>query len=76
MLIANNQDFMITQNGVITSEFNEVYVVTKEDVDKTFQFISQNSVYSIEEELKNGYITVLVDIELEFLVKFCWKIKK
>lgn len=58
MLIANNQDFMITQNGVITSEFNEAYVVTKEDVDKTFQFISQNSVYSIEEELKNGYITV------------------
>ena len=30
MLVANNQDFMITQDGIITSEFYEAYIAAKE----------------------------------------------
>lgn len=58
MLIINNDDFMINSEGMLTQEEKDSYIVSKEDIIKTFHFISQYSVYSIEEELKNGYITV------------------
>jgi len=58
MLSIDNEDYMITGDGRITRTAHLAYYVTKEDIYKTFQFISQCSVYSFEEELKNGYITI------------------
>jgi len=58
ILAINNEDYMLTSSGKITRDFNLAYCVTKEDISKTFQFVSQYSVYSFEEEIKNGYITI------------------
>ncbi len=58
MLVLNNEDFMLTHDGKTTKQYSIAYLVTKDDICKTFHFISQCSVYSFEEELKNGYITV------------------
>lgn len=59
MLVIKNEDFMINVHGKFTSDINdEVYIVTEEDITKTLQFISQSSIYAIEEELKNGFITL------------------
>ncbi len=58
MFIMNDQDFMLAHDGMITKDCSRAYIVTKNDVYKTFHFISQCSVYSFEEEMKNGYITI------------------
>lgn len=58
MLVMNNQDYMLTYDGKITQDYKLAYYVTKDDIRKTFHFISQCSVYSFEEELKNGFITI------------------
>lgn len=58
MLLMNNEHFMMANDGRITKEYSRAYIVTKDDIYKTFHFISQCSVYSFEEELKNGYITI------------------
>lgn len=58
MLTINNEAFMLTNNGEITRNCDLAYYVTKEDINKSYHFISQCSVYSFEEELKNGYITI------------------
>ncbi len=58
MLVMNNEDFMINYDGRITREYSKAYQTTKDDIYKTFHFISQYSVYSFEEELRNGYITL------------------
>lgn len=58
LLTMNNKDFMLTNDGEITQDYGLAYYVTKDDIYKTFHFISQCSVYSFEEELKNGYITI------------------
>ncbi|MDD4729959.1 MAG: stage III sporulation protein AA, partial [Dysgonamonadaceae bacterium] len=58
MLVIENKDYMIAHDGSITKEHNRAYIVTKDDISKTFQFVSQCSVYSIEEELRYGYITI------------------
>jgi len=43
---------------VITKDKNKGKLVTKQDVIKTFQLISNYSVYAFEEEIKNGFITL------------------
>lgn len=61
MLVMKNKDFMINlqTSPTLTQDINnKVYIVTKEDILKTLQFISQSSVYALEEELRNGYITL------------------
>jgi stage III sporulation protein AA len=58
MLVIGSQDFMVTHGGRLTSKYDDVYIVSKEDMDKTFQLICQGSVYAVEDELKNGFITL------------------
>lgn len=58
MLVMNHEDFMLASDGKMTKDYSKAYLVTKDDIYKTFHFISQCSVYSFEEELKNGYITI------------------
>lgn len=61
MLVIKNKDFMVnlqTQPKLTQDMNSKVYIVTKDDILKTLQFISQSSVYALEEELKNGFITL------------------
>jgi len=58
MLGTGSRDFMVTHNGRLTDKYENVYIVSNEDMDKTFQLICQGSVYAVEDELKNGFITL------------------
>jgi len=58
MLTIKNKDFFVTSEGDLTHDIDKSYKVSREDVLKTFHFMSQCSIYAIEEELKNGYITI------------------
>lgn len=58
MVSIGGKDFMITIDGKLTDKYENVYVVSDDDMDKTFQLICQGSIYAVEEELKNGYITL------------------
>ncbi|TYP51628.1 stage III sporulation protein AA [Thermosediminibacter litoriperuensis] len=58
MVVEGRQDYMLTPEGVVTDNPDRAYFVTGEDAVKTFQLISQSSVYALEEEIKNGYITI------------------
>lgn len=58
MLVKGNMDYMVTIKGELTNQLTDVYFVTKDDIEKTFQLISKGSVYALEEEIKNGYITI------------------
>ena len=53
-----NSDYFVTEDGSITKEKDKGKLVTKQDIVKTFQLISNYSVYAFEEELKNGFITL------------------
>ena len=40
------------------------YLITKSELERAVQILSQNSLYAWENEFKNGYLTILVDIRL------------
>jgi stage III sporulation protein AA len=58
MLVAGNEDFLVSQEGQLSNSIKNSYIVTKEDIFKTLQLVSQNSIYAVEDEIKNGYITI------------------
>ncbi len=58
LLSTNGGDRMLREDGGIATRVSEAYLVTQADVQKTLQLISQGSLYALEEELRNGFITL------------------
>ncbi|MCF8009743.1 MAG: stage III sporulation protein AA [Clostridiales bacterium] len=54
----NNGDKYLTANGELVSEPNISYIITVEDIQRVTRLVSKSSLYALEEELKNGYITL------------------
>ena len=52
------KDYFVTQGGSLTKNMEEGVLVKREYINKTFQLISNYSVYAFEEEIKNGFITL------------------
>ncbi|MDA8235997.1 MAG: stage III sporulation protein AA [Clostridia bacterium] len=52
------QDAFLTREGSIISDPADAYRVTGEDMLKTIQLMSNSSVYALEEELRNGFLTL------------------
>jgi len=55
---ANGQDLMVSKEGKIITKFEDGLIITKEHLIKTFQLISNYSIYAITEEIRNGFITI------------------
>lgn len=58
MVVEGRTDYMVTPDGLTTENPESAYIVTDNDAEKTFQLISQSSIYAWEDEIKNGYITL------------------
>lgn len=46
------------QEGRLSLKLREGYCITGEDLERTFQVLSQSSLYAWEEELRQGFITI------------------
>lgn len=53
-----DEDSFVNQNGVPVKNPGEAYLVTVDDIQRVTQLISGSSLYALEEELKNGFITL------------------
>lgn len=58
MVFGKQKDYFVDINGNITLSPMNSYYVSRENIEKTLQFASDYSIYSVEDELKNGYITI------------------
>ncbi|KJS14184.1 MAG: stage III sporulation protein AA [Peptococcaceae bacterium BRH_c8a] len=58
MLGAGGQDFFLRRDGQPDSIPESAYITSGDDMEKVIQNISGSSVYALEEELRNGYITL------------------
>ncbi len=58
MITSQNRDYILKADGSLTSTPNHAYLVTSEDTSSILQLISDYSIYAIEEELRNGFITL------------------
>lgn len=58
MICMEGSDFFINRDGNPDISSENTYMSTEVNVNKSFQIISNYSVYAIEDELKNGFITI------------------
>lgn len=58
MLCKSNEDFLIDANGKVVSSLDKAYIVKESEIYNSLQLLSQYSLYSIEEELSKGFITL------------------
>ncbi|WP_249168627.1 stage III sporulation protein AA [Alkaliphilus sp. B6464] len=58
MVFGGQKDYFVDLNGNLTLTPNNSYYINRENIEKTLQFASDYSIYSVEDELKNGYITI------------------
>lgn len=58
MVFGGGKDYFVDLNGNLTLTSTNSYYINKENIEKTLQLASNYSIYSVEDELKNGYITV------------------
>lgn len=54
----NQKEYFLDQNGGTSPLISGAYFVTREDVQKTVQLISQGSLYAFEEEFRQGFLTL------------------
>lgn len=58
MVFGGQKDYFVDVNGNLKLTSSNSYNINRENIEKTLQFATNYSIYSVEEELKNGYITV------------------
>lgn len=61
MIICNNESYFIDFEGSTFNSLdlkNELFTVTPDELNRTFEKICNYSIYSFENEIKNGFITV------------------
>ncbi|WP_207670903.1 stage III sporulation protein AA [Caloramator sp. E03] len=57
MVFKNGTDYFICENG-LNKNYSKAYIVEKDDIDRTLQLMSDFSIYAVEEEIKQGFLTL------------------
>ena len=52
------EDRFLDSRGGLGGGPGSAYLVTADDINRTLQLISNSSIYAVEEELRNGFITL------------------
>lgn len=58
MVFGGQKDYFVDTKGGLNLTPTNSYIVSRESIEKTLQFASNYSIYSVEDEIKNGYITI------------------
>ena len=58
LLVRKNREYYVDPAGRLRTGPQGVYVVTKEELQETIEYISSYSLYAFEEELRQGFITI------------------
>lgn len=55
-----NKEYFLLKNGDVSAIYDKekIYLPCKDDIDKTLQTMSDYSIYALEQEIKNGFLTL------------------
>lgn len=58
LLVYRNQEYYVTAKGSLSSSREDAYIVKREELRETMEYISNYSLYAFEEEMRQGFITI------------------
>jgi len=57
-IVTDSKHHYITQNGALTPDSSQGYCITGEDIKKAKLILTENSIYALKRQLKQGFITI------------------
>lgn len=58
MVIYENKESFVTENSAFTNDSSQAFIITKNELRETMEYISNFSLYAFEDEIKQGFITI------------------
>ena len=58
LMICSNREYYITREGNLSMRAEEAYLVTRDALKETLDYMSSYSLYAFEEEIRQGFITM------------------
>lgn len=58
MFCYDSGDFMVDHQGVPIKDLTKAYIIESNDLNKILHLLTRSSIYALEEEIKNGFITI------------------
>ncbi|MDF2803615.1 MAG: stage sporulation protein [Anaerocolumna sp.] len=58
LVIYDNKEYYVTASSELCEYDSNLYIITKNEIKETMEYISNYSLYAFEEELKQGFITI------------------
>jgi stage III sporulation protein AA len=58
MVFYKNMDWFVTGEGLLTKDISASYLVAQQEILKTMELMSENSVYAYQDEIRAGYLTL------------------
>jgi stage III sporulation protein AA len=58
IVIYDNKEYFVTNESRLVENENDAYIILKNEIRETMEYISNFSLYAFEEEIKQGFITI------------------
>lgn len=58
LMVLNNREHYLTKEGTLSFRKEDAYVVSRDELKETMEYISRHSLYAFEEEMKQGFLTI------------------
>ncbi len=58
LMIYHNREYYVTPEGNLSNLVEKAYVVSRQDLRETMEYVSNYSLYAFEEEMKQGFLTI------------------
>lgn len=58
MLQGVDRDWLVDAKGALVQDSSDAYTVNQEEIAKTLELMSQNSLYAYQEDIRNGFLTL------------------
>ena len=58
LILYQNKEFYVGEDGTLGGNRENAYIISKNEIKETMEYISNYSLYAYEEEMKQGFITI------------------
>lgn len=58
LMVVNGREYFVTRDGRLGGGEKDRYIVTREQLQETMEYISRHSLYAFEEEVRQGFLTI------------------
>ncbi len=72
LMVYKNEEYYISRLGQLSRDCRDAYLVSRNELKETMEYMSNYSLYAFEEEMKQGFLTIQGDTVSAWQEKRFW----